>query len=160
MVELKEIIDYVWLFVVAGLLGATGGLAYELMQSRLGDTGMVERPTRKPGYLDLGFWASLLIGAIAAVAALWVFPPEANTTVEQGGRTTTTTEYDLIKLVGLSLIIGSAGSSFLTALQARALARVKAQEAEITRRVANEQIAVLEEQVEAGTPSAQIGMQL
>lgn len=160
MVELRETVDYVWLFVLAGGLGAVGGLAFELMQTRLGETGMLEIPSRRGTYRDVGFWASILIGAIAAVASLWVFPPEVNTTVTEGGRSTTTTEYDLIKVVGLSLIVGSAGSSFLSALQARALAKVKAQEAEITRRVANEQISLLEEHVEAGTPSEQLGTQL
>lgn len=161
MVELKETIDYLWLFLLAAGLGAIGGLAFELMQTRLGETGLLEFPSRRGAFRDLGFWASVLIGAIAAVASLWVFPPEVHTTVTQGGRsTTTTTEYDLIKVVGLSLIVGSAGSSFLSALQARALAKVKAQEAEITRRVANEQISLLEEHIEAGTPTEQLGMQL
>lgn len=160
MVELKETIDYLWLFLLAAGLGAIGGLAFELMQTRLGETGLLEIPSRRGAFRDLGFWASVLIGAIAAVASLWVFPPEVHTTVAQGGKSTTTTEYDLIKVVGLSLIVGSAGSSFLSALQARALAKVKAQEAEITRRVANEQISLLEEHLEAGTPPEQLGTQL
>jgi hypothetical protein len=46
------------------------------------------------------------------------------------GTTPTTTEYDLVKLVALSLITGSAGPSFLSALQQKVLTALNAQEKE------------------------------
>jgi hypothetical protein len=170
VIELVDWQDYTLLFALAAFLGAVGGLAYELMQTRRGQTGQVELPRKAGGgrYRDWGVWANIVIGAVAAVAALWVFPPEIETTVSEsrpretrtegetgeptpgGGTSETTIEYDIIKVVGLSLIVGSAGSSFLSALQARALARVKEQEAEITRRVATDQIQTLEDEIQSG----------
>lgn len=151
MVELKGFLDYVLLFSMAALLGGIGGLGFELMQTRRGQTGLVERPHRPQAgnYTDWGVVANIIIGAIAAVAVLWVFPPEDKTTVTADGKTTITTQFDIVKLVGLSLIVGSAGSSFLSALQAKALARVKGQEAQITRQVAEGQIASLEADIHA-----------
>jgi hypothetical protein len=102
------------------------------------------------GYVDLGAFASALIGAIAAVAAIWIFPPEVVTIVSEAGITTTTRQYDIVKVVGLSLIVGSAGGSFLTAMQARALALVKSEQVEATQRVATRQMDALKEKVNEG----------
>lgn len=162
MVELNGFWDYLGLFSLAAVLGAVGGLAYELMQARRGQTGLVEVPRalQRGRYRDWGVWANVTIGGIAALAALWVFPPEINTTVDAGGRSLTTTEYDVIKVVGLSLIIGSAGSSFLAAMQARALALVKDQEAKQTQKVAEEQLEAVKASVESGAPQTQVAAQL
>jgi hypothetical protein len=162
MIELSGFWDYLGLFGLAAVLGALGGLAYELMQARRGQTGQIEVPRAVPGgrYRDWGLWANMIIGAIAAVAALWVFPPEIRTSVDAAARTVTTTEYDVIKVVGLSLIIGSAGSSFLSAMQARALALVKDQEAKQTRKVAEEQIEAVKRSVESGAPTVEVAARL
>lgn len=162
MIELGGFWDYLGLFALAAVLGGIGGLAYELMQARRGQTGQVElpHPVRGGRYRDWGLWANVIIGAIAALAALWVFPPEVRTTVDAAGKAATTTEYDIIKLVGLSLIIGSAGSSFLSAMQARALALVKDQEAKQTRKVAEEQIDAVKNSVDAGAPQGEVAAQL
>lgn len=155
--ELSEVADYVGLFLLAAGLGGVGGVAYELMLNRGGDTGRIELP-RGAGkrFFDLGLAASVIIGAVAAVAALWVFPPTIKTMVDAAGKTITTTEYDLIKVVGLSLVIGSAGSSFLSALQARALAKVKEQEANVTKTVAKNQIDAIGAEVKAGASKPQL----
>jgi hypothetical protein len=162
VVELSGFWDYLGLFCLAGLLGAIGGLAYELMQARRGQAGWVElpRPVQRGRYRDWGVWANLTIGAIAALAALWVFPPEVKTTIDAAGKSTSTTEYDVIKVVGLSLIIGSAGSSFLAAMQARALALVKDQEAKQTRKVAEQQLDAVKTSVEAGAPKPEVAAQI
>jgi hypothetical protein len=140
MLELTEALDFVWLFLIAAALGGVGGLVFELLQRRYGQTGLVEMAGRGRGrYRDWGVWANVVIGAVAALAALWVFPPQTETIVV-AGETTTTTKYDIIDLVGLSLIIGSAGSSFLSSLQAKALAQLKSQEAAVTRQVATSQL--------------------
>jgi hypothetical protein len=153
MTELNGGIDYAVLFAIAAALGAIGGLGYELMQTRgRGQTGLIERPHRSSKRLfDLGAWASVVIGAIAAAAALWVFPPEI-TIIGTGAAARTVRQYDLIRVVGLSLIIGSAGSSFLSALQARALAQVKAQEAQTTRQLAAGQLTDIKADIAAGAP--------
>jgi len=68
----------------------------------------------------------------------------------------TTTEYSIIDLVGLSLIIGSAGSFFLSSLQARVLARLKDQEAAMTREVANSQLETIKDQLAAAAGASKI----
>lgn len=159
MVELGGIRDYVLLFALAAVLGGIGGFAYELT---LGGHGRVEMPrwTHRGRYRDLGVWANVILGAIVAPAALWLFPPEERTTVNAAGEATTTTEWDIVKVVGLSLIIGSAASSFLTAMQARALALVKAQEAQQTQRVASGQLDAVKQAVDAGAPNEQVAAQV
>jgi hypothetical protein len=161
MVELNGVWDYLGLFGLAAFLGALGGLAFELMQARRGQTGLVEVPhsVQSGRYRDWGVWANVLIGAIAAVAALWIFPPVTKTMVN-AGKTITTTEYDVIKVVGLSLVIGSAGSSFLSALQARALALVKDQEAKQTREVATKQLDAVKGAVAQGAPQAEVAAKI
>jgi hypothetical protein len=140
MVELDGWSDYVLLYGLASVLGALGGLAFELMQTRRGATGTLEWwHASGKHFFDIGFVASLFIGAAAAAAALWLVPPEV-TRVVTGGKTVTTREWDVVKVVSLSIIIGSAGGSFLTALQARALAMVKDQQAKATTQVANAQL--------------------
>jgi hypothetical protein len=160
VIELNGFWDYLWLFTIAAVLGGVGGLAFELMQSHRGQTGWIEKPHKSGRFRDWGVFANIVIGAIAAVAALWVFPPEVKTVVSAAGKTVSTTEYDSIKLVGLSLIIGSAGSSFLAAMQARALALVKDQEAKQTRQVAEAQIDALKSSVDSNAPKEQVAAQL
>jgi hypothetical protein len=148
MLSLVDGGDYIRLFVLTAVLGGVGGLAFDLLQVRGKDTGAIEKPTRlSVRYQDLGVFASIIIGAIAASAALWVFPP-----TERILGTTTVKEYGYDQLVPLALIVGSAGSSFLTAFQAKALARAKEQEAAETTRIAN---AALDEiaSVEPGAPT-------
>lgn len=156
MVELSSVWEYLGIFGLAAGLGGIGGLANELMQNRRGQTGQVERPRRLKGpYRDLGVWANVIIGGIAALAALWVFPPE--TTIDAAG---TTTKYDIIKVVGLSLVIGSAGGTFLSAMQARARALVKEQEAEQTGKVTEGHIDAIKSRVEKDAPKAEVLGQL
>jgi uncharacterized protein (DUF1501 family) len=159
VIELDGTRDYVILLLVASALGAIGGFAYELT---LGGKGRIELPrkTHRGRYSDLGVWANVLLGAIAAPAALWVFPPEERTSVNAAGEAVTTTEWNIIKVVGLSLIIGSAASSFLTAMQARALALVKTQEAEQTRKVANQQLEAVKSAVQTNASAEQVVAQV
>lgn len=162
MVELNGFWDYLGLFGLAAVLGGVGGLAYELLQTRRGQTtGWIEVPHNvdRGRFQDWGVLGSVVIGAIAAVAALWVFPPESNAAVV-AGKVVTTTKYDVVKVVGLSLIIGSAGSSFLAALQARALALVKAQEAKQTQQVAQTQLDDVKKAVESGVPHDQLAQKI
>jgi hypothetical protein len=162
VVELDGFWDYLGLFGLAAILGGLGGLAYELLQTRRGQTtGWVEVPHEidRGRFKDWGVWANVVIGSIAAVAALWVFPPESHPGVV-AGKVVTATEYDVVKVVGLSLIIGSAGSSFLGALQARALALVKDQEAKQTQQVAQTQLDDVKKAVESGAPHDQLAQKI
>lgn len=101
--------------LVAFVLGAIGGLVYELITLR----GNVERPhspvadeeTEKfpfaivKNMYDLGFFARVLIGAAAALVILPFVPLDSGA-----------------KLVAWSLVAGSAGTSVFTSVQNRLLA--------------------------------------
>jgi hypothetical protein len=102
-----------WLLILFAIVwGAIGGLVYELLilqgniekPHKLTETEIADKlPYAIPAYLyDLGFVSRIIIGAAAAVAALWVIQPSA-----------------LISLGAVSLIAGSAGSSILRSMQDR-----------------------------------------
>jgi len=148
MIQLEDGADFALLFTLAAIFGAIGGFVYDLLQTRSGgDTGAIELPTALSSrYHDWGVFASVIVGAVAAVAAIWLFPPLERVTTSAEGITSTVKEYGYDRLIPLSLIIGSAGSSFLTAFQAKALALVKKAEADQTRAVAEAELnAVVEE---------------
>jgi hypothetical protein len=129
VVALDKPIDYLWMFLVAAGLGAVGGIAYELLQMRRGDSGALEIPRRRGRYfLDLGFVSSMILGAVAAVAISYFFTPEIQV-IERGQ---TATKWQIARLVPLSLIVGSAGGAFLSAMQARL-------KLDTTRRIATQQ---------------------
>jgi hypothetical protein len=143
MVDLESVRDYVWLLIVAAAFGAVGGLAYELLLTRGSESGGLERPGEREGlssFYDLGFLGSMFLGAAAAIAVSYFFTPEVQVKVEQNGTEEIKTKWQIVKVVPLSLIVGSAGGAFLSAMQARVLARVKEQEAR-TARALTEQVA-------------------
>lgn len=127
MITLDETSDYwIMLAIVAGF-GSFGGLVYDLLQTRGSNTGMLEILGRRERnrYFDLGSIASILVGAATAIVILYIFPPTI--TIDEGGNATT--QYDLVALVALSIIVGSAGPSFLEIAQQRIRAAVNAQQA-------------------------------
>jgi hypothetical protein len=132
LVTLDSVTDYVWLFVVAGCFGAVGGFAYELLQVRSRQTGTLELPHRqaRAQFVDIGFIASLVLGAIAAIAISYFFTPEVLVKSGPVGNEVITTKWQIVKVVPLSIIVGSAGGAFLTAMQARALAQINEQKAQ------------------------------
>jgi hypothetical protein len=105
-------LSFVLVLIVAAVAGALGGLVYELLILQ----GSLERPHSltedevgeafpyaKPTYMyDLGIWARVIIGALAAIAALLVFSP--NTALE---------------LVAMAVVAGSAGTAVFRSLQDR-----------------------------------------
>jgi hypothetical protein len=128
MITLNEITDYWMMLAIAAVFGAVGGFVYELLQTRDGqETGAVESVGRKVSgrFFDLGWLASAVIGAGAAVAILYFFPPTI--TIQEGEATTT--QYDLVSLVALSLIVGSAGRGIWDAVQQRVTAALNEQKA-------------------------------
>jgi hypothetical protein len=153
VVVLTDWWDYLLLFAVAAVLGGLGGLAYELT---IGGRGRIEIPRSewdKGRYRDLGVWANVILGAIVAPAALSIFPPEE--TVVTPGQPGTVTEWNIVEVVGLSVIVGSAASTFLTAMQARAMAVVKAQGAVVKGQEAQQTAAVSAAGLDAVQKSAE-----
>ena len=139
MVDLQSTHDYVVLLFIAAVFGALGGLAYELLLTRGQEAGGVEWPGRRkdvPNYLDLGFLGSMFLGAVAAIAISYFFTPEVQVKATEHGTDVIKTQWQIVKVVPLSLIVGSAGGAFLTAMQARVVARLKEQETEATKKMA------------------------
>jgi hypothetical protein len=114
--------SFLVVLVVAVTAGALGGLVYELLILQ----GSLERPHRLteeevtegfpyavPKHMfDLGIWARVIIGALAAVAALVVFSPNS-----------------ALELVAMAIIAGSAGTAVFRSLQDRLTAALAQTEA-------------------------------
>jgi hypothetical protein len=106
----------VWHFVlIAAVCGFIGALAAELILSRgkARETGVFELPKRRGRYLDVGSLATMVLGPVAAVIASYFFSPVRDV-VENN---VTTTKYDVIRLIGISLAAGLASSGFLASMQ-------------------------------------------
>ncbi len=124
MISLTTAGDYALVFLVAGLAGLCGGLASELLLNHNGETGEFQVPSRNGGFIDLGGFATLIVGAVVGVAILIVYPPQTTIVTSGAGGSTISQSYDVVRLVATSLVAGSAGGSVLTALQARVVAAV------------------------------------
>jgi len=115
LIELNSVLGWAIMLSLATLCGAIGGFAYELL----------ERTRSAPqGQRSDKWWvANPFLGAVAAIAILYFFPPTTITVQQlESGVNSTTYEYDLVKLIALSIIVGSAGGSILTNMQARLVA--------------------------------------
>jgi hypothetical protein len=121
--------------LVAAIVGAAGGVLAELLQTRGGITGALEMPSHAPNdpkLVELGLFASVVLGAGAGVVILYFLPP----TVTINGQTS----YDVVKGVALALLAGSFGRTVLTSLQSRLLAGLREQQARSTAAVAATQL--------------------
>jgi hypothetical protein len=158
VINLAQDMDYVWLILIAAGVGAVGGLGAELLLQRADNTGTIELPGRLKDtrFFDIGFPASIFIGAIAAVAILYFFPPVQNTIVpgKNGAGPTTNQEYDLVKLVALSLIVGSAGPAFLSSAQSRVMSALNQQKAATAVDTGKAQVNQVVESAKAAVPAA------
>jgi predicted outer membrane lipoprotein len=155
MITLEGARDYVWLFLIAGAFGAIGGLAYELLQVRVRHTGTLEAPAKlRDRFYDLGFIASMLLGAIAAVAISYFFTPEVLVKTTEKGAEVIRTKWQVVKVVPLSIIVGSAGGAFLGAMQARVLAEVNKREAIATKAASKTAVTQLAEASKAAAKVA------
>lgn len=146
-----NVIGYFVLMLSAALVGGLGGLGAELLQDWNGNTGTVEKPHPVDStHSDLGWVASVILGAMAAIAILYFLPPQTVTTVQlDTGTTETTVQYDLIKLVALSLIAGAGGSVILKSLVDRLRALLEQERARLIMSSAHECVAQLPAQVTA-----------
>lgn len=113
MIELITTWDTIVMLLIAAGVGLIGGIGGGLIEMRL--------PPKSGTKSWKLFASSVILGGIAAVAILYFFPPQETVTVTVGDESTTTTAYDLTKLVALALIVGSAGAGVLLALQKRTL---------------------------------------
>jgi hypothetical protein len=154
MITLSTAHDYIILFAFAGLFGAIGGIAYELTRTHSKETGMIELPGfRGKRLVELGFISSMLLGGIAAVAVSYFFTPEVQVKSIVNGVSTIQTKWQIVKVIPLSLIVGSAGGAFLEAMRSRVLGQLNAQKVAGTQAASNgqvEQLANIAKAVVAG----------
>jgi hypothetical protein len=137
VITLSSTHDYVVLFAIAALFGAIGGLTYELLQTRSRETGAVELPWRQQGwrYIHLGVISSVILGAVAAIAISYFFTPEVQVTEKVNGVALIKTKWQIVKVIPLSLIVGSAGGAFLEAMRSRVLAELNQKKADTAKAV-------------------------
>lgn len=130
------------MFAAAIIAGAIGGFAFELMPVHSEcHMGSIQTPHRLKGghAFNLGFLSNLLLGAVTSVAVLYFFPPETQTIIKDtSGGSQTMYSYDLVKLIALSLIVGSAGPSFLSSIQGRLAGALNAQKETFARKTQEE----------------------
>ncbi len=134
MIELNTTWNTVTMLLIAAGVGLLGGIAAGLLEMQRAKKEREKESTTSTRTEEttvnsnwLGFWSSVFIGGVAAVAILYFFPPQ-EVVEASGGAAGTTTVYSLSKLVALALIVGSAGSSFLLVMQNKTLALAEAKE--------------------------------
>jgi hypothetical protein len=158
MIELVHTSDYIYMILIAAGIGAIGGLGAELLLKRADNTGTIEIPHRlkDTNLLDIGFPASLIVGAIAAAAILYFFPPVVDKVLAgaNGAQAKTIKEYDLVKLAALSLIVGSAGPAFLATAQSRIMSALNAQRIGTAIDTGKTQVKQVAESAKAAVPGA------
>lgn len=158
MIELGGDLDYVYMIGIALIAGGIGGVAAELLIQRAGNRGTVELPGRlaRTRLVDIGYPANIVLGGIAAVAILYFFPPVIPTITPGtgGGEPIRSEEYDLVKLIALSLIVGSAGPAFLASAQSRVMSALNAQKADTAVETGKKQIDQVVESAKAAVPAA------
>jgi hypothetical protein len=154
MIELESTLDTVVMLFVAlgvGFLGGVGAAFIEWRQRCGSSSGAIQACNPK--------WSAIscvVLGGLAAVAILYFFPPTQEVLVPvEGEEPEKTISYNLVELVALALIVGTAGAAFLQALQTRTLALAKAQQGETATATAIAAVSGFAKQAEA-TTEAQI----
>jgi hypothetical protein len=134
-----------WVALLATVIaGALGGVVYELLilqgnielPHKLTDEEVAEKPQYAIGkyMFDLGIWARVIIGALAAIAALLVLSPST-----------------AFELLATAVIAGSAGTAIFRSMQDRLLAAIALKDAADTKAQAEKQNAKIEEAAGAFT---------
>jgi hypothetical protein len=142
MIPMLTMSDFVTMLVLAAVLGAVGGLVGQLMAM----LQLTPVPTSWTALFTppTGWIANPLVGAAAAVIALYFLAPITTIVTQQpDGSSVTTQSYDIIKLVALSLVVGTAGTTFIAAAQARILAAVNEQKVQTMEAVATSQVEMM-----------------
>lgn len=140
----KHLVDiYFWIALLTTLVaGAAGGVVYELLilqgNIELPHKPIVEEMTEKYPHAigqyiyDLGIWARVIIGAMAAVAALLFLTPESS-----------------FELLATAIVAGSAGSSIFSSMQHRLSATIAQRDVTILKSIVAEQRAKVDEAKES-----------
>lgn len=113
--DLDDLRDFVELVAIAVVLGAIAGLVGELIigRGKGQELGRFELPKRTARWLDFGSFASIPVGALAAVLTTLVALPTHEVVVND----VSTTDYDLVRVVILALAAGLSGGAVLAKFQ-------------------------------------------
>lgn len=124
-VDLESTSDVVWFLAIAAGVALIGALVAELMAARgkSKETGMFELPRRRGRYFDVGSLTAIPAGALTGVIAVFLFSPTRE--IVEG--TTSTTKYDLVRLIALSAIAGLSATAFIASLQEKFTALLTAE---------------------------------
>lgn len=114
---LEETLDYVWMLAIAAGFGLFGGVLYALLRQARRETSTVTVLGREVG--SAGLLSSALIGAGAALAVTFFLRPDEHNVVDRNGTLVEVTQWDIITVVAVSIIVGSAGPSFFNAFHER-----------------------------------------
>jgi hypothetical protein len=115
MISLNDTWDSILMILAAAGVGAFAGLGAYALQSRA--AAEADKKLSAP--------ASMLVGGLASVGILYFVSPVVHTSITlPQGSVKETSQYDLLKLVSLAAIVGSAGRAVLTSLQSRVGAAV------------------------------------
>ncbi len=121
MLELDTGGDALKIVWIAALVGAFAGVTSELLIARgkTKDVGQLEIPgAREKGFWDLGSFAGIPVGILAAVIAAFLFAPGEERTVGA----TTVRDVDLGELILVAALAGLGSSAFLALVRERFLA--------------------------------------
>jgi hypothetical protein len=122
MVGLNTTWEWVVMLLVALGVGMIGGVGAAFIEGKA--KVAAKPPETKHWFLDTT--ACIVLGGLAAVAVMYFFVPIKEVIPEDGSKPEVF--YELIKLVPLSIIVGSAGTYFLQGFQKRIESAVVAQE--------------------------------
>jgi hypothetical protein len=113
VVGLNTTWEWVVMLLVALGVGMIGGVGAALIE---GKSKIAAKPPETAHWF-LDTTSCIMLGGLAAVAVMYFFVPTKEVIPEGGGKPEAF--YELIKLVPLSIIIGSAGTYFLQGFQKR-----------------------------------------
>jgi len=133
MILLNDPLGLAVLILTAAILGGVGGLVAELLLRE--NAGRLERPEKLKGFWDLGFWANVIIGAVASLIYFGFF---GATSIKQG--TVDVPAYEIRAVLASSLIVGAAGGAVIAAMQTRILATINGEKNKKTLELAKAQL--------------------
>jgi hypothetical protein len=140
MIALSSTWREVVMLLVAGGVGLLGGVGAWLLEMKLtASSPTAGKPTSSgaAGFI-LNAGTAIFLGGVAAVAATYFFQPIKEV---ENSKHELVRYYELLRLVPLSLLVGTAGTAFLQAMQTRALSTLNAARAETTQATAKAELA-------------------
>lgn len=150
--DLESGADVLWFLATAAMVALFGALVAELTTARgkSKETGLFELPRRRGRYFDVGSLTAVPAGALTGVIAVFLFSPTREVVSGQ----TSTTKYDLVRLIALSGIAGLSATTFIASLQEKFTALLTAEKLSKALEAASTALATVEARAAAGRADA------